>query len=152
MTPQPKPERIRDTAYMKWIKALGCTLERVSGSACIGATDPHHVKPAGGGIMGGKVSDRRCIPLCRQHHLVVEIHPATFRDGFEALIIQLNREYNSAHPPKPKKQIQISKVYGLKVKCSCRRVHVIPLSKAIISKKSVSFTCATRNTRESVGL
>lgn len=157
MTPQPKPERIRDTAYMRWIKILPCLVQSFTRGPEFDCgyhdfIDPHHVVPPGGGKTGSKVDDRRTVPLCRKHHDEAQRGREAFEKKYflwlAGEILRLNREYNSAHPPKPQKQIQGSKVYGLKVKCSCRKVHVIPLSKAVIGKKSVSFTCATRNTRE----
>jgi hypothetical protein len=50
----------RDTAYLKYIRSLGCT--------CCDATnwiDAHHV---GTKVMSRKASDYETIPLCRAHH------------------------------------------------------------------------------------
>lgn len=117
--PQPRPQRIRDASYKDWITALPCLTTVRSGPddgctvtiypfginhECSGPIDPHHVIPKGGGKVGSKVDDRRCVPLCRKHHDEAQ----SGRDNFEAKygilfeyeILELQKRYK---PEKPKR-------------------------------------------------
>lgn len=58
-----REEPIRSEKYLGWIRTLPCCV-----CSCRGV-DPHHIINVKlGGIMGGKVSDLLCIPVCRNHH------------------------------------------------------------------------------------
>jgi hypothetical protein len=92
MTKFPKPQRVRDKAYIEWIKGLRCCI-----TACPNP-DPHHVNPAGGGGMGTKCSDRRAVPLA--HWIHQEIHQIgqkrfceKYKVDFEEVIDGLNKKY-----------------------------------------------------------
>jgi hypothetical protein len=61
-------------------------------------SNPHHVPEVGKGMMGGKTSDRRTIPLCTLHH--VEYHnsgretfSAAHNIDYELVISRLNKIY-----------------------------------------------------------
>lgn len=62
MNPQPKSKPWRSEKYRKWIADKPCS---VCGRT---PSDPHHYEFDGQGVMGGKVSDEQCIPLCHVHH------------------------------------------------------------------------------------
>jgi hypothetical protein len=52
----PKPARLKDPAYLAWIKQQRCLL-------CNSPVDPHHTVGIGAGG-----SDYRALPFCRRHH------------------------------------------------------------------------------------
>ena len=103
----PKPKRLRDSRYLKFVRAGGCVL---SGEKypCQEAVDAHHVIPISGGIMGSKVSDYRAVGLCRLHHRLAHDYPSSTREYLEAAIQRLNREFFALYPaqrertPKPR--------------------------------------------------
>jgi len=57
----PKPVRLEDPDYLRFIRRQPCVL-------CGAAPEAHHVVPRGGGKTGARVSDYRCVPLCGRHH------------------------------------------------------------------------------------
>lgn len=66
----PKPKRIIDRKYLKWVKTKPClfshrliNIDELPRDACIGPIDPHHATPKS---IGG--SDYTAVPLCRKHH------------------------------------------------------------------------------------
>ena len=89
-----KPKSLRDKKYIEWVKTLGCI--------CCGRpnVDPHHENERGRAGKGVKAPDRRCIPICHEHH--VERH-CMGRDSFaekyeldyEEIINGLNEYYVS---------------------------------------------------------
>lgn len=98
-----KPRKVVDRKYREWVRLQGCAIPRyytAVHSPCGGPIDPHHVIPKGQGRMGSKVSDYRCVPLCRVHHEVAEQHPDSAREDFEYEIERLNKLYFSEHKPK----------------------------------------------------
>lgn len=73
----PKPVRIEDPDYIRFVKRQPCLLHHI-------AADAHHVIPRS---VGG--SDYRTVPLCRKHH--DEAHRS--RERFEAKYrVDLNLE------------------------------------------------------------
>lgn len=52
--------------YLDWISSQPCCICQRPGP-----NDPHHYQARGEGIMGGKVSDDKAVPLCHEHHLSV---------------------------------------------------------------------------------
>lgn len=56
----PTCERIRDPAYLKWVRTLSCV-------ACgkSGPSDAHHIRTAKNSGTGIKPSDEFVVPLCR---------------------------------------------------------------------------------------
>lgn len=60
---QRRSERVRDRAYMAWVRERPCVL--VGTGECAGRTEAHH---AGGRPLGRKADDDTTIPLCRHHH------------------------------------------------------------------------------------
>ena len=84
----------RSVAYKKFIAGKLCS---ICGSRSQSA--PHHAQEKGDGKMGGKTSDRNCVPLCPFHHR--QYHDIG-RDSFhrkhpfwrpERLIESFNREW-----------------------------------------------------------
>lgn len=144
-----KPKRVIDRRYREWIKNLPCLL---SSMGCIQPIDPHHVIPKGEGRMGSKVSDRRCVPLCRRHHEIVEANPNGYRETCEHAITRLNAEYEYAMPPTAKRERprKPNLKVGLQVKgCpECRGEHFFPISKSsmfeIGAAGIVGFMCLTK--------
>ncbi len=133
MTAIPKPKRIRDAKYVDWIKTLPCL---VKSTFCLGDIDPHHVIPEGGGITGGKVSDYRCVPLCRWHH-----DGANMREQFEQLhdidlqekiddLRAAYRHFFATVAPRKTRTLQPTIRECREIKnCICGRTHVIPMEK-----------------------
>ncbi len=134
MTAIPKPKRIRDAKYVDWIKTLPCLVRSVY---CLGDIDPHHVIPEGGGITGGKVSDYRCVPLCRWHH-----DGANMRAEFERLFdIDLEEKIDDLRTAyrhlfatvAPRKTRTLQPTAKLRIEhCVCGKPHVLPYSKCHI--------------------
>lgn len=141
-----KPRREIDTKYTKWVKQQPCLLltpNNANGCDRI-STDPHHVKPYGGGKVGSKVSDRRCVPLCRKHHEEVERGRRAFEDGYlidlENDILRLNLIY--PEPKRERKERKVSPtVQHLLIKCRCAAVHRIPARKVVWLSHSVNYYC-----------
>lgn len=107
INPQPKPVREIDSAYRRWIKSLPCLVDKIG---CILPIDPHHVIPDGGGKMGSKVDDSRCVPLCRLHHDQAErrdYFERHFRIDFEIAIQQLNARYRLETKPKRERKVRV---------------------------------------------
>lgn len=59
----PKPQRIKDPKYLKWIAIKPCLLE--DEHKCIGDTVPCHLEASG---MGTKCADYKSVPLCYEGH------------------------------------------------------------------------------------
>jgi hypothetical protein len=57
----PKPVRFEDEEYKRFIRRQPCVVSGVQSEA-------HHVVPEGGGKIGSKVSDYRCVPLSFKLH------------------------------------------------------------------------------------
>ncbi len=143
--PQEKPRRERDSAYMKWIKTLPCLVCYVLQVDPKDVSDPHHVIPDGGGKMGSKVSDRRCIPMCRFHH---EFSPrpdqlqSRYHIDVETWIRHYNAKYAFALKQEKlslKKERQAS--HRLQVLCAnCRKVHRVKKA-----SQGYVFFCRGRN-------
>ncbi len=60
-----RSERVRDAAYLAFVRTLPCAAGAVGHALCWGAVDPHH---AGCHPLGRKADDTTAIPLCRGHH------------------------------------------------------------------------------------
>ncbi len=122
----PKPKRIRDAKYLAWIRTRPCiALNCVEGPP----SEPHHVKPKGGGIMGSKVSDRRTVPVCRKHHEAAERSADSWRNYFESSIPVLNQVYDATYPVAPRKTRTLQPVAKLRIEhCVCGRSHTIKFS------------------------
>lgn len=124
----PKPQREEDTLYRQWIKTQPCILASDSTCPCIGEIDPHHVKPFGGGKMGSKVSDYRCVPLCRGHHIEAE----QGREMFERLhgldldfwIRGLYQKYIKPTPRVPRQRK--ARMVFIAISCECGLAHHLP--------------------------
>jgi hypothetical protein len=54
----PKPMRLQDRGYLRWIRQQPCLIDHVQ-------ADAHHVDVGG---VGTKGSDYRTLPLCRRCH------------------------------------------------------------------------------------
>lgn len=93
--PQPKEKPVKDEAFKAFVRAKKCS---VCGKREVVA---HHHPEKGKSVMGGKVSDRRCIPFCLDHHEEYHrIGRETFARKYpwwrpEELIEALNREYDN---------------------------------------------------------
>ncbi len=135
MTAIPKPKRIRDAKYLKFVREQGCVfLVHVSLTnpeafdRCQGEpVDAHHVKPEGGGITGSKVSDYRAVGLCRQHHQLVESRPIEYRKTLELAAKALNLAYRKLQPiAAPRKTRTLQPVAKLRIEhCICGKQHPI---------------------------
>ncbi len=78
----PKPKTYRNEAYLKWIRGRACI---VCGHNP--PNDPHHTKRGGMALKG---PDTETVPLCRQHHDMVE---SVGRESFQRIWnIDFNRE------------------------------------------------------------
>ena len=100
MKPQPKPQRIKDEDYKKWIIRLPCCASGGYGydpNSGERLNDPHHIPDGLGG--SAKRNDHRLIPLT--HALHVELHQIgqeTFAEkyglDYEVLIEAYRRLYD----------------------------------------------------------
>ena len=92
---------IKDEDYKSYIRTRPCI-----GCGCTGYTVAHHQPARGNSGMGCKVSDRRCLPLCRPHYFrgeLVSCHDAYHQMSWpfwekrgidvEQLIERLNMAY-----------------------------------------------------------
>ena len=59
----PKPKRVRDPAYLRWLRGLPCCACAYLGFVQQSRTEAHHVKTRGSG--GG---DDTAICICKWHH------------------------------------------------------------------------------------
>jgi hypothetical protein len=61
-----KPKRFRSEEYLEFIRLRECC-----SCGAPGPSDPHHERKLDPGrpIMGGKISDFNCVPLCRICHI-----------------------------------------------------------------------------------
>ena len=95
----------RDEKYKVWIRKQPCEKCRA-----VGYSVAHHQPKRGESVMGGKVSDRRCIPLCRPHYFngeLVSCHSAFHQVSWpfwgnrdvEKIILRLNKEYETEKLP-----------------------------------------------------
>lgn len=138
----PHPRRIIDAKYLRFVRSKGCVLN-VPANPCTDATDAHHVKPVGGGIMGSKVSDRRAVGLCRLHHQMAELYPSSHRETLEREIKKLNKEYDALYPVTPKAKRQVSPKLFLEVRhCPCGQTHTIPMTRVVCDEISTRFWCS----------
>lgn len=149
-----KPKRERSRSYIDWVKAQRCfvyvqigriLLTRPRAFECLGSVDPHHMIPKGGGITGGKVADRRCVPLCRKHHEEIGALASRFVNRYgnpEDHIAAYNREYDASHPPEPRKlRVITPTVKSLLIQCDCGKVHRIAASKVSTDGQVVAYQC-----------
>lgn len=95
IAPLTKPQRKRDEDYLAFVRALPC---RIHTSHCEGHIDPHHIVPRGGGKVGSKTDDDRCLPFCRYHHdeyhkLGRSCFEREYVIDLEAEILKLQRAY-----------------------------------------------------------
>jgi hypothetical protein len=93
--PQPKEKPVKDEKFKVFVRTKKCSVCGKRGAVA------HHQSEKGKSVMGGKVSDRRCLPFCPDHH---EEYHRIGRETFarkhprwnpEGLIGALNREYDS---------------------------------------------------------
>lgn len=113
MIPQPKPKRVTDRAYLRWVKTKPClvshsliNVDMLPRDTCVGPIDPHHTKPVS---LGG--SDYMVVPLCRKHHDEAQCNSLTFQNFYAIIfdyeIERLNKEYKREHPlPKRERKIK----------------------------------------------
>ncbi len=147
----PKPRRIRDAKYLKFVREQGCVFDRKrNGATCKGdGIDAHHVKPAGGGIMGSKVSDFRTVGLCRLHHQMAENYPSSYRFHLEQSIIRLNAAYRKRHPiVAPRKTRTQVPTARIEIRhCVCGRSHSIEYSKTVDDAgfRRIYYRCPVTN-------
>jgi len=126
MTALPKPARIRDEAYLDYVRGLHCI------AACLHKAEPHHVDLPGQAKTGSKANDDRTVPMCRAHHR--ELHDigiarfeAIYELSLEAAILETRRGYR---PPKRSRTVeQKPKVLHIAVRCICKQIHKLPPSK-----------------------
>ncbi len=113
MTAIPKPQRLRDSAYLKWIRMQPCNVPIVD------MVDHHHdpieashILTYGGGKVGSKTDDKRAVPHCGWHHRRYHgIGRAAFESYYgidhEREILRLNKLYTeqtrTLAPRKPRK-------------------------------------------------
>ncbi len=103
----PKPKRITNRAYLRWIKQDGCIIAKtdylVGYGDCSGPIDPHHVIPVS--LLG---SDYDAIPVCRKHHDQIQRMPQ-----LRPLLLAITKNYNGryhlevAPRAKPKREQKI---------------------------------------------
>ena len=151
MTAIPKPQRGEDPEYRKWIASKSCLLLGRFDHICSGPVEAHHVIPDGGGKVGSKVEDRRCVPFCeglhRHYHILGS--QAAFEKRFPVLldyeISKLNRAYRP--PVKRKRKVHIG-IQSITVSCRCTQsYHNFPFSKVLIQDGGVSWDCPRLNER-----
>lgn len=103
--------RVRDTAYMLWVKTRPCMVARLAAVGLLYREFPSHVHDAraktpcdgvieadhkSSGALSRKSADTTCIPLCKLHHIERTDHTGTFKHykqadmrAFVATAIQL---------------------------------------------------------------
>ncbi len=112
MTAIPKPKRVTDRRYLKFVKEHDC-LARYT-MTCEGPLDPHHVMPVS---LGG--SDYTALPLCRKHHGEAHMSPSAFEQKYAVLfdyeIEQLLKEYRKVEV-KPRAASREQKIKPFKKK------------------------------------
>ena len=91
-------ETIQEKKYRKWINTLPCFVCLMLDLTAIPPSEAHHQQKKGHGIMGGKISSFRCIPLCHHHHSEFHIQGRTFFSEkynveYEYIVESLNRIY-----------------------------------------------------------
>lgn len=62
MHPCPKVKKIRDRAYLEFVRSLPCIICGKVG------VEAHHQAEKGHGTTGGKPGDERVLPVCVYHH------------------------------------------------------------------------------------
>jgi hypothetical protein len=99
---RPRQPRVRDRAYLDWIKQLPCLACAVEGRTTYGV-DPAHIRHAFPGWTpigaGEKPDDRKSAPLCRSHH--DEQHSMSERVWWARLgvdPVRLCSDLRSSHP------------------------------------------------------
>jgi len=95
----PKPQTLRDEKYKAWIRNTICLICHKPGPI-----EPHHEPEKGGGAKGLKCSDRRCLPLCNEHHrarhdLGKRSFAKLYGLDYEWAIAELNRIYDERNAP-----------------------------------------------------
>lgn len=92
----PKEKPVEDERYRAFINGKPCSVSRKPGPSVA-----HHQPEKGKSTMGGKCSDRRCVPLAQKFH---DEYHRIGRESFqrkypwwkpEKLIERYNREYDS---------------------------------------------------------
>ena len=147
----PKPIRELIPQYTQWIKTLPCAV--YDKKTCAGMIDPHHVIPAGGGKTGSKVSDLRCIPLCRHHHQLAarrEWFEQYFSIDLENEIKRLNALYGSPLVKILPSRKQSARLIDFRIQCSCGREHKVPASKVRLSTNTFYYWCISSGKYEEV--
>src|SRR5690349_13928462 len=76
-----KPKRVRDSAYLKWIRTLSCCVHPNCPNSLSGPVEAHHIRPEGHGGLGTKPSDFRALPFCETAH---RTYHAIGRKAFES--------------------------------------------------------------------
>lgn len=147
----PKPKRVRDTAYLEFIRCQRCL---INDNSCHPPVEAHHVIPEGGGKVGSKVDDRRTVPLCQQHHLWIQWRVTQFfyHDiDVEYEIGRLNREYDALHRPVKVEREKKTRVKFVRVFCgACHHEHDLGRLKIASLEEWGEFVyrCPLKNTEE----
>ncbi len=156
---QPKPRRIIDTPYRRWIKQQRCYADtaffrRYFGATpltCEGPIDAHHAIEEGQGKMGSKVDDRECVPACRWHHEYAERRPDLVREFFQELKARLWAEYRETHKSKIVRRVKREpSAKALIQHCPCGKSHPLSFGKIrfILDKGDIvafQYRCPTSN-------
>ena len=95
INPQPKEKVYRNPDYRSFVRKHPCCVCGSRDTVC------HHEPKKGHSVMGGKVSDKRGVPLCLTHHtgdygrhtLGRDRFHLVFEVDFEEIIESLNKEW-----------------------------------------------------------
>lgn len=74
VNPKADRGRIRDNAYLAYLRRQTCCVGPLLGDRCEGPTDPAHLRFSDFKVgrinpgKGRKSDDRWCLPVCRKHH------------------------------------------------------------------------------------
>lgn len=95
----PKPKRVQDKKYLKWMKAHLCLMWNpwAKDRHCQGQVISHHISTGG---MGTKCSDYETVPLCNEHHREIhdkgkKIFQAKYELDLKEEAERLRGEYNA---------------------------------------------------------
>ena len=131
-----KPKRVRAPKYRRAVMKNECCVvaavalhryvvlgDKFQGDEwrCAGECEFHHVKPYGGGITGGKVSDYRGVKVCQKHHRMAAQRrkfEQVFGIDLESEIERLNKLYTLSTVEKPRQKILIAR-------CICGKSHTL---------------------------
>src|SRR5690242_1814149 len=110
-----KPTRIVDRKYREWVKIHPCVFK--DPLMCDGPIDPAHISPRDGTKgTASKVSDYRCLPMCRFHHEMHGSGSSATLPYLDSVIETYNSEYRALFPAKEKRERQSSARVGLGIK------------------------------------